>query len=257
MAAGEMVPGSDLASARGFLEETYEHINEVNAILDAMGRPSYPIPASLENGVIGHVHDFGETASLSRVEELVAKLEANPLKDRATGEVIPVPEWLKRVPIEARAAGQTTVDVSKLDPYVASGLGRDGAADPYSIAFHNLSDHHFVPAFENPDVLAETIVDRVDAMRQVRIYRPTPLSYDKIRAIVSGEIDKGVLPPEGREILDQAIAAEQKLERSGVINPYYLAETTTSDTTAGATPLAPKPPSNSVGLAGELTNKMR
>lgn len=215
--AGPQATPEDVAS---FLHETYEHVQEVNALVAEMGGRPRPIPAvePATDEALRGVHDFGERASVRRVQELVDQLRRDPLETR-DGVPLEVPGWLASLPNEARIAGETTVDVGKLSPNVAAGLAKKGPPDPFAIKLHNLSAHHSQTPHGN--ALIEAIADRVNAMRQPRIYRPVPMSFDKIREIVTGEIDRGSLPQEAREVLEKAIAAEAKLEQSGQINPYH------------------------------------
>lgn len=220
---------ADREAVRGFLNETYEHINEVNALIKALGGKARPIPRDLPAGArLGGVHDFGERVSVRRLEAFVADLRRNPIRD-SEGVPLEVPAWLARMPGEARAAGLTHVDVGKLAPNVAAGLGRRGPPDPFAIKLHNLSGHHTSrwPASTPSDspALIEAVADRINAMRQPRVYRPEPLPFDKIRLFISQDIERGVLPESARPLLERALQAQARLEQTGAVNPYHLLET--------------------------------
>ncbi len=216
-------PKADPALVRGFLAETYEHIREVNTLLEALGGKSRPIPTQPPaDGILRGVHDFGERVSLSRLEAFLEKVRAEPLTDFKTKLPVPVPAWLEGLARDARARGARSVDVGKLSPYVAAGLSQTTVPDRYAIELHRLSPHH---GASNPrgTVLKEMIADRVNAMRQVRVYSKSPLSFEKIAEIVLGDVGKG-LPADTRPLVLEALEAQKRLERSGKVNPYHLLE---------------------------------
>ncbi len=220
-------PEAAPADVERFLVETYEHVREVNALLRALGTRARDLPAAAptEQALRG-VHDFGERASVRRVEELIAKLRREPVVE--DGVVLPVPEWLVRLPAEARRAGESTIDVGKLSPHVAAGLARAGKPDPFAIRLHNLSAHHQrmgPSATGRPSAaLVEEVADRVNAMRQVRVYRKKPIPFERIEQLLLDDVRSGALPPEAEGLVRQAVAAQRALERSGEVTPYYLLE---------------------------------
>jgi hypothetical protein len=220
---GQAVPGAAPEKVAPFLRETYEHVREVNALVDAMGGRARGIPDVAPDGdaPLRGVHDFGERVSVRRLEDFVAELEAQPLRGQ-DGQPIEVPAWLKQLAADARARGDTTVDVSKLSPYVASGLARPGRPDPYALELHRLSPHHTGRLLQGNNLI-EAIADQVNAMRQVRFYKPS-LPFDQIRTILQGKIVSGELPPDAAPLIDKALDAENALEHSGKVNPYYLGE---------------------------------
>jgi hypothetical protein len=216
-------PPADPADVSKFLHETYEHVHEVNALVRALGGRPRELPTSAPTAeTLRGVHDFGERASVRRVEELIDDLRRRPIKD-ADGVPLEVPAWLASLPVEARRRGEATIDVGKLAPYVAAGLGRNGKADPFSIRLHNMSAHH-QKLRRGGAALIEELADRVNAMRQVRIYRPKPMPADEIRRILREDLAAGRLPAEAEPLIERAIAAQLRLERSGGVNPYHLLE---------------------------------
>lgn len=225
VAEGSVSPKASPEDVRNFLRETYEHIREVNALTAELGGKSRPIPETAPKGELRGVHDFGEFASTRKVREFLDNAKANPLKDRA-GNAIPVPQWLENLVTRAEASGQRSIDVGKLAPWVAAGLGRNGPPDIYSIKLHNLAPHHheFRADAKVSGPVIESIADRVNAMRQVRIYRKTPLSYDVIRGFLMEDVKAGRLPTAAEGLIERAIESQQKLERSGRVNPYHMLE---------------------------------
>jgi len=224
--AGRHGPKADPGDVERFLHETYEHVNEVNALIKALGGRPRPIPTRVAPGTrLTGVHDFGERASLRRVDALIADLERNPPTGK-DGLPLRVPEWLREIPRRARAAGETTVDVGKSAPEVAAGLGRGGSPDPFAIRLHNLSAHHqrLPSTGRTSNVLIEEVADALNAMRQARIYRPEPLPFSTIRTIFDDLVAKGKLPDEALPLIRRAIRAQQRLEHSGAVNPYHLLE---------------------------------
>ncbi|MCA8924607.1 MAG: hypothetical protein KDD82_22535 [Planctomycetes bacterium] len=221
---GRSGPKAETADVKRFLEETYEHVNEVNALVKALGGRPRPIPARAgPDEVITGVHDFGERASVRRVEELVESLRKNPVTDR-DGNQLEVPEWLIRLPREARAAGEATIDVGKASPHVAAGLGRTGPPDPFALRLHNLSAHHAKLTSKGgapSNVLIEEVADMVNAMRQPRIYRPEPMPFGKIEAILDDMVAKGQLPEDATPLIRRALEAQRQLEVGGQVNPYH------------------------------------
>lgn len=225
-------PEAAPADVERFLVETYEHVREVNALLRALGTRARDLPAAapdLSTGggqALRGVHDFGERASVRRVEELIARLRREPVVE--DGVVLPVPEWLARLPAEARRAGESTIDVGKLSPHVAAGLARAGKPDPFAIRLHNLSAHHQKmgpSATGRPSAaLVEEVADRVNAMRQVRVYRKRPIPFERIEQLLLDDVRSGALPPEAEELVRKAVEAQRALERSGEVTPYYLLE---------------------------------
>lgn len=216
-------PKADPALVRGFLAETYEHIREVNTLLEALGGKSRPIPTQPPaDGILRGVHDFGERVSLSRLESFLEKVRAQPLTDFKTKQPVPVPAWLEGLARDARARGARSVDVGKLSPYVAAGLSQTGVPDRYAIELHRLSPHH---GAGNPrgTVLKEMIADRVNAMRQVRVYSKAPMSFQKISEIILGDVGKG-LPADSRQLVLEALEAQKRLEQNRKVNPYHLLE---------------------------------
>ena len=216
-------PKADPALVRGFLHETYEHIREVNTLLEALGGKGRPIPSvAPADGVIRGVHDFGERVSLARLEAFIAKVKLEPLIDFKTKLPVPMPAWLEGIAREARARGERSVDVGKLSPYVAAGLAQPSVPDRYAIELHRLSPHH---GAETPrgTLLKEMIADRVNAMRQVRVYSKLPLPFEKIAEIVLGDVGKG-LPADARSLVLEALETQRALERSRKVNPYYVLE---------------------------------
>jgi len=216
-------PKADPALVRGFLAETYEHIREVNSLLEAVGGKARPIPAQPPaDKVLRGIHDFGERVSVSRLEAFLEKVRAQPLTDFATKKPVPVPAWLEALARDARARGARSVDVGKLSPYVAAGLSQTGAPDRYAIELHRLAPHH---GAANPrgTVLKEMIADRINAMRQVRVYSKAPMSFQKIAEIILGDVGKG-LPADSRKLVLESIEAQKRLERARKVNPYHLLE---------------------------------
>jgi hypothetical protein len=219
-------PKADPAMVRGFLAETYEHIREVNTLLKAVGGKARPIPANQPSGkVLRGIHDFGERVSLSRLETFLEKVRAEPLTDFKTKKPVPVPAWLEGLARDARARGAKSVDVGKLSPYVAAGLAQTGAPDRYAIELHRLAPHH---GAANPrgTVLKEMIADRINAMRQVRVYSKSPMSFQKIAEIILADVGKG-LPADSRKLVLESLEAQRRLERSRKVNPYHLLEAPT------------------------------
>ncbi|MGE0710407.1 MAG: hypothetical protein AB7N76_26035 [Planctomycetota bacterium] len=221
-------PPAEASDVAGFLHETYEHVREVNALIRALGGRPRPIPSQVApSEALSGIHDFGERVSLRRLEAWLADLRQNPLRDR-DGKAIPVPEWLENMVADARAAGERSVDVGKLSPQVAAGLGRAGPPEPYAIRLHNLSAHHVKTWPENtPSTnarLLEMVADTINAMRQPRVYRPRPLPFATIRETLQGDVAAGRLPASAREVIDHALEVQAQLERSGQVNPYYLLE---------------------------------
>ncbi|MCO5167103.1 MAG: hypothetical protein M9894_12195 [Planctomycetes bacterium] len=220
---GEAGPQADAADVAAFLRETYEHVREVDALVRALGGRTRPIPAAAPgDAALRGVHDFGERASVRRVEELIASLRREPLRDRE-GVPLEVPAWLARLPVEARRAGERSIDVGKLSPHVAAGLSRRGPPDPFALRLHNLAAHHSAPARPGPAVIEE-VADMVQAMRQVRVYRPEPMPFDRIAAILEEHVVTGRLPAEARPLIARALEAQARLERTGAVTPYHLLE---------------------------------
>lgn len=221
-------PAAEPKDVEAFLRETYEHVLEVNALVKALGGRPRPLPATAGgDDVLRGVHDLGERASVRRVEELIARLRREPLTDR-DGVPLEVPAWLARLPVDARRAGESTIDVGKLSPYVAAGLSRRGPPDPFAIRLHNLAPHHAKLNAAADGVpraaLIEEVADKVNAMRQVRVYRPEPMPFARIEAILLDDVAAGRLPPEARDLVRRALDAQRDLELRGVVTPYHLAE---------------------------------
>lgn len=221
---GRSGPAAETADVRRFLDETYEHVNEVNALVEALGGRARPIPKhAAPDDLLGGVHDFGERASVRRVEQLIESLRKTPPTDR-DGNVIPLPEWFLNLPREARAAGQTTIDVGKTSPHIAAGLGRQGPPEPFALRLHNLAAHHAklkISGGKPSPVLIEEVADMVNAMRQPRIYRPEPMPFEKINAILDDMLAKGQLPEGSQPLIKRALEAQRRLEIDGVVNPYH------------------------------------
>lgn len=217
-------PRANPKLVRAFLYETYEHIHEVNALSKAIGGRARPIPATAaETGPLRGIHDLGERVSLVQLEAFIAEAKRAPLKHFRTGLEVPVPEWLERLAQRARASGRKSVDIGKLSPYVAAGLSQPNVPERYAIELHRLSAHHGHGEKLKGSVLIETIADRINAMRQVRVYSKTPMPYEKIKAIVLGDVGKGL--PLGTEgLVLEALKAQRHLERTGKANPYQLLE---------------------------------
>ena len=216
-------PKAEPELVRGFLHETYEHIREVNTLLESLGGRGRPIPGvAPADGVIRGVHDFGERVSLERLEAFIAEVKVKPLTDFRTKAPIPMPAWLEGIAREARGRGERSVDVGKLSPYVAAGLAQPGTPDRYAIELHRLSPHH---GAETPrgSLLKEMIADRVNAMRQVRVYSKQPMSFERIAEIVLGDVGKG-LPQDARPLVLEALERQRALEKGGKVNPYHLLE---------------------------------
>ncbi len=77
------------------------------------------------------------------------------------------------------------------------------------------------------------------------------MSFAAIRDALADRISKGALPEHASraqdarttlDLVDDALAAEARLEKSGVVNPYHRLE---------AEPPAPSPTSGLVGAIGE------
>jgi len=221
---GRSGPTAETVDVRRFLDETYEHVNEVNALVKALGGRARPIPKhAAPDELLGGVHDFGERASVRRVEELIESLKANPPTDR-DGNQIPLPDWFLNLPREARAAGQTTIDVGKASPHIAAGLGRQGPPEPFALRLHNLAAHHAkleITDGKPSNVLIEEVADMVNAMRQPRIYRPEPMPFEKINAILDDMVAKGQLPEGSQPLIKRALDTQRQLEIDGVVNPYH------------------------------------
>ena len=207
---------------RGFLHETYEHIREVNALIEALGGKARPIPTTNPGEIVRGVHDFGERVSTTRFERFVEEVKRNPLKSFDTGKPIPPPAWLDTLLAEAKARGQRSIDVGKLSPYVAAGLAQAGKPDRYSIELHRLSPHHHQDGLKG-NLLKEAIADRINAMRQVRVYSKQPMPFEKIERILKGDLGKS-LPADAKPLVEQALATQKQLERTRRVNPYYLLE---------------------------------
>lgn len=225
--AGKMAPEASSKEVRAFLIETFEHINEVNALVEKIGGKARPLPKHLASNVeLKGVHDFGEYASTRRVREFVDNAKKNPLVDFKTKKAVPVPQWLETLVSKAEASGQRKIDVGKLAPWVAAGLARNGAADIYSIKLHNLSGHHadFSKKTKVSNSLIEAIADRVNAMRQVRIYRAEPMPFETIKKFLLEDVSRGSLPKAAEAVIKQALEAQRVLERSGKVNPYHMKE---------------------------------
>jgi RHS repeat-associated protein len=220
---GKAGPAANADDVKLFLDETYEHVNEVNALVKAMGGKPRPIPAVLDDATaLRGIHDFGEAASIRQVEALIADLRRNPIV--VDGVPLEVPAWLARLPGEARAAGKATIDIGKANPHVAAGLSGAGKPDPFALRLHQLSPHHAAVkgGQASEEVLIETVADMVHAMRQSRGYSPQPLSLETIRENLYGMVGRGDLPGEAIPIIERALEALPKLERAGTINPYHL-----------------------------------
>lgn len=225
--AGKMAPTASPKEVRAFLIETFEHINEVNALVEKIGGKARPLPKHLASGAeLKGVHDFGEYASTRRVREFLEAAKKNPLVDFKTKKAVPVPQWLETLVTTAEAKGQRKIDVGKLAPWVAAGLARNGAADIYSIKLHNLSGHHadFSKKTKVSNSLIEAIADRVNAMRQVRIYRAEPMPFETIRKFLLEDVARGQLPKVAEGVIHKALEAQRALERSGKVNPYHMKE---------------------------------
>jgi hypothetical protein len=161
---------------------------------------------------------------VAKLEAWVERMIANPPKGR-DGVALKVPEWVRGLPAEARASGLKTYDVGKLNPYVAAGMSRSSGADMFALELHRLSAHHMYQAREGfplKSLLAETLADKINAMRQVRVYKPKPLPFETIRGILIEDLGKG-LPPNATELIDRALSHQKRLERTGKVNPYHLA----------------------------------
>lgn len=232
--AGKTGPKASPEAVRAFLMETYEHIREVNELNRALGGKARDIPKEVSaKETLRGIHDFGERVSTTKALAELERLKKEPLRDRRTGEVVPVPKWFENYIRQAAATGQRSIDVGKLNPHVAAGLGRNGPPDPYAIRLHNLSPHHYEfaelkPGRKIPGNQVESIADRVNAMRQIRIYRREPLSWEKVRQFTIEDIQKSKISEASQkryvELLDRAIKEQRRLERSGKVNPYYKAE---------------------------------
>jgi hypothetical protein len=225
--AGNRAPTASPEEVRAFLKETFEHINEVNALVEKIGGKARPLPKDLGSAAeLKGVHDFGEYASTRRVREFLEGARKTPLVDFRTREAVPVPQWLETLVTNAEAKGQRTIDVGKLAPWVAAGLARNGAADIYSIKLHNLSGHHadFSKYSKVSHSLIEAIADRVNAMRQVRIYRAEPMPFETIRRFLLEDVSRGSLPKVAEGVIKDALKAQRALERSGRVNPYFMKE---------------------------------
>ncbi len=218
-------PAVDRSLVREFLHSTYEHINEVNALSKALGGRPRPLPANAgPEEILRGVHDFGERVSLARLDAWVEQMKTSPPKG-SDGRALKVPRWVLRLPAEARATGLPTFDVGKLSPYVVAGLSRNGNSDPFAIELHRLSAHHMYQGRHGAprgNLLFETIADKINAMRQIRIYRPTALPFAKIGEILRGDMGKG-LPADSGKLIDRAVELQSRLERTGRVNPYHLA----------------------------------
>lgn len=232
---GETGPRATPEAVRGFLYETWEHIREVNTLVTALGGRARPIPqASPGDGLLKGIHDFGEATSTRRVREALERWRAEPLVDRRTGEKVPVPAWIERMVVEAERAGRRSIDIGKLNPHVAAGLGRAGPPDPYSIALHNLSPHHAgLAELKNgrlPGSQIEALADKVNAMRQVRVYRTKPIAFEDIRGILAEEVSRSSLSESSKrgwlKYIDKALRIQRGLERRGKVNPYNKFEPT-------------------------------
>lgn len=227
---GRAGPEARVEDVRAFLQETWEHVREVNALVRRLGGRARDLPATPPPGeqALRGIHDLGERASLRRVEELIAKLRREPLRDRE-GVPLEVPDWLARLPREARARGETTLDVGKLAPWIAAGLGRAGRPDPFALALHRLSAHHQQvgarAAEAGSAALIEEVADVVNALRQVRVYRPQPVPWVAVERILLADVQSGQLPEAARPLIARAIEAQRQLEREGLeVTPYYLLE---------------------------------
>jgi hypothetical protein len=225
--AGKLAPAASSSEVRAFLIETFEHINEVNSLVEKMGGKARPLPKHLESSLeLKGVHDFGEYSSTRRVREFLDAAKKNPLIDFKTREPVPAPKWLETLVLNAEASGQRKIDVGKLAPWVAAGLARNGAADIYSIKLHNLSAHHsdFSKKTKVSNSLIEAIADRVNAMRQVRIYRAEPMPFETIKRFLLEDVTRGSLPKVAEGLVKKAIESQRALERSGRVNPYFMKE---------------------------------
>lgn len=211
-------PPASPAAMGAFLKETFEHVEEVNALVTALGGKARPLPARTPaaDDTLRGIHDLGERVSVRRLEEWMSTLSSPP-------------GWLHDLTENARRTGATTIDVGKLSPQVAAGLSSNGPPDRFAIGLHNLSAHHKVSVLKG-DLLVEAIADNVSAMRQVRIYRPAPMPFELIRKILAEKIEKGALPsrvsdrPDARttlDLVDEALRAQAKLEKRGGVNPYH------------------------------------
>lgn len=212
---------------RPFLYETYEHVREVNELMRGMGARPRDLPGEAPGSkdALKGIHDFGERVSLARLEAWVEGLRANPPKG-ADGRALPIPRWVIELPNRVRQSGAKTFDVGKLSPYVVAGLSRPGNPDVFAIELHRLSAHHLHQSREGwpgKNLLFEALADKINAMRQVRVYNPKPLPFERIREILRADRGKG-LPPDSGPMIEEALATQAKLERTGKVNPYHLAE---------------------------------
>jgi hypothetical protein len=181
------------------------------------------------NGTKG-IHDFGERTSVRRLQGQIERWRNEPLRD-ATGGPVALPEWVERLPSEALARGESTVDVGKLSPHIAAGLGKE-PVDRYALELHRMSAHHPQHRARPGDVTAavtEEIADVINARRQPRFYRlergdPNPVTpFETIERDLIRDVESGKLPdtPAVRALVHRAIETQRRLEIEGTVTPYH------------------------------------
>jgi hypothetical protein len=224
---GEAGPESSPEAVRAFLQETWEHSREVRTLTDELGGyPRRSVPDVEPRTGTNGIHDFGERVSARRLDDQIQRWREQPLRDSRTGEAIPVPDWVSRLPDEARARGDANVDIGKLNPHIAAGLARE-PADRYALELHRSSAHHSTTASPNSITVVEQVADVVNARRQPRFYRVergdpdvvTP--FETIERDLIRDVDSGRLPETARPLIPRAVEAQRRLEIEGRVNPYH------------------------------------
>jgi hypothetical protein len=200
-------PRTSPALARAFLQETLIHSHDVAALSRALG-----VQASR--------HDLLELRPIDEVKRLRDAMNEGQIEGIPAGGA---PRWLSRMISDAQQAGEKTLDVGKLNPYVTAGLaitrrprelGPDYIA---SLAVHRLAEHHVK---RGPEMAA----DVVNSIRMPRVYRPFAMSFAATHALARAKaVDEG-WSPEERALLDRAVDLQRKLERSGAITPHHDVE---------------------------------
>lgn len=156
-------------AVKGFLSDTLSHVRRVTQLTKSLGADAKG-------------HDIAERVPLARVEALVTSLKAKA----ATNPALRV-DWVEALVAQAKREGATTLNVGKLSPQVAAGLGRTGPPDLAALELHRLSAHH---AAGSTGAKLETIADLVDAIVSPRGYKQG-LSHEAAGKVIGDMIERG------------------------------------------------------------------